>query len=152
MLRSRLCANGHERDRRGGFFAETESTRELGHFFTSKKLSSYLPFSVALKVDVMLQIVYTINMVYEWDENKRLKNFEKHGYDLAEGQLVYESPKKITVECHRPHERRWLDIAEVGGELVTLTLAYTLRGEAVRCFSLRKASRKERSLYYEQNN
>ena len=42
----------------------------------------------------MLQIVYTINMVYEWDENKRLKNFEKHGYDLADGQLVYESPKR----------------------------------------------------------
>lgn len=103
-------------------------------------------------VDVTSQIVYTINMVYEWDESKRLQNFEKHGYDLADGQLVYESRKKITVESHRPHERRWLDIAEVGGELVTLTLAYTLRGEAVRCFSLRKASRKERSLYYEQNS
>ena len=77
-------------------------------------------------------------MIYEWDENKRLKNFEKHGYDLADGQLVYESPKKITVESPRPHERRWLDIAEVSGELVTLTLTYTLR----------KASRKERNLYY----
>ena len=108
--------------------------------------------AVVKGVDVTSQIVYTINMVYEWNENKRLKNFEKHGYDLADGQLVYESPKKITVESHRPHEHRWLDIAEVGGVLVTLTLAYTLRGEAVRCFSLRKASRKERSLYYEQNN
>ena len=96
----------------------------------------------------MLQIVYTINMVYEWDESKRLKNFEKHGYDLADGQLVYESPNKITVESHRPHEHRWSDIAEVSGELVTLTLTYTLRGDAVRCISLRKASRKERSLYY----
>jgi len=26
-------------------------------------------------------------MVYEWDEDKRLKNFEKHGYDLADGEL-----------------------------------------------------------------
>jgi uncharacterized protein len=99
-----------------------------------------------------LQIVYTINMVYEWDEDKRLKNFEKHGYDLADGQLVYESPKKITIESHRSHERRWLDIAEVGGELITLTLAYTLRADSVRCISLRKASRKERSIYCEQNS
>jgi uncharacterized protein len=91
-------------------------------------------------------------MVYEWDENKRLQNFEKHGYDLADGQLVYESPGKITVASHRPHEQRWLDIAEVGGELVTLTLAYTLRGDAVRCISLRQASRKERSLYDGQNS
>jgi uncharacterized protein len=86
-------------------------------------------------------------MVYEWDEDKRLKNFEKHGYDLADGELVYESPTKITVGSHRP-----LDIAEVGGELITLTLTYTLRGVAVRCISLRKASRKERSLYNEQNS
>jgi len=113
-----------------------------------------LPYEAAVikGIDDSNQIVYTINMIYEWDENKRLKNFEKHGFDLADGQLVYESPKKITVESHRHSERRWLDIAEVGGELVTLTLAYTLRGEAVRCFSLRKASRKERSLYYEQNS
>lgn len=94
------------------------------------------------------QIVYTINMVYEWDENKRLKNFEKHGYDLADGQLVFESPGKITVESHRPHEHRWLDIAEVNGEVVVLSLTYTLRGDVVRCISLRKASRRERSLYY----
>lgn len=86
-------------------------------------------------------------MVYEWDENKRLKNLEKHGYDLADGKLVYESPRKVTVESHRPQERRWLDIADVGGELVTLTLTYTHRGDAIRCISLRRASRRERSLY-----
>ena len=91
-------------------------------------------------------------MFYEWDEDKRLKNFVKHGYDLADGQLVYESASKVTVGSHRPHEQRWLDIAEVGGELVTLTLTYTLRGVAVRCIALRKASRKERSLYNEQNS
>lgn len=75
-------------------------------------------------------------MIYEWDENKRLKNFEKHGYDLADGQLVYESPTKITVESHRPNEHRWLDIAEVGGEVIVLSLTYTLRRDAVRCISL----------------
>lgn len=108
--------------------------------------------SVIKEVDVLSQIVYTISMVYEWDENKRLENLEKHGYDLAEGQLVYESPSKITVESHRPYERRWLDIAEVSSEVVALSLTYTLRGDAVRCISLRKASRKERSLYYGQNS
>jgi len=49
-----------------------------------------MPCEVAVikEVDVLSQIVYTISMIYEWDENKRLKNFEKHGYDLADGQLV----------------------------------------------------------------
>jgi hypothetical protein len=44
--------------------------------------------AVIKRVDVTSQIVYTKNMIYEWDSNKRLKNFEKHGYDLADGQLV----------------------------------------------------------------
>ena len=72
-------------------------------------------------------------MVYEWDENKRLQNFEKHGYDLADGQLVYESPGKITVASHRPHEQRWLDIAEVGGETGN---SYTHLHATWRCSSL----------------
>lgn len=103
-------------------------------------------------IDLLCQIVYTKNMVYEWNESKRLKNLEKHGYDLADGQLVYEAPNKVTIESNRPQEHRWMDIAEIGGELVTLTLIYTLRKDAVRCISLRRASRKERNLYYEQNN
>jgi uncharacterized protein len=91
-------------------------------------------------------------MIYEWDETKRLSNIEKHGYDLADGDLVYESPDKITLESHRPHEKRWVDIAEIDGELVTLTLTYTLRGTSVRFISLRPASRKERSLYHGQDS
>ena len=50
--------------------------------------------------------VYTINMIYEWDEAKRLANIEKHGYDLSYGDLVYESLDKVTFESHRPHEHR----------------------------------------------
>lgn len=87
-------------------------------------------------------------MTYEWDESKRRSNIAKHGYDLAWGDLVYEAPGKVTIESHRSHEHRWLDIAEIGGELVVLTLTYTRRGEAIRFISLRPASRKERSIYY----
>jgi hypothetical protein len=57
-------------------------------------------------VDVSSQIVYTINMIYEWDENKRRKNFEKHGYDLADGQLVYESSNMITIESHEQNNQK----------------------------------------------
>ena len=90
-------------------------------------------------------------MNYEWDETKRQKNFEKHGLDLACGLYVYESPDKTTYESHRLHERRWFDIAMIDGELMTLTLIYAFRGDAVRFISLRKASRKERRLHSGQN-
>lgn len=90
-------------------------------------------------------------MIYEWDETKRRANIAKHGYDLADGDLVYEAPGKVTIDSHRSHEHRWLDLAEIDGELAVLTLTYTRRGEAVRFISLRPASRKERRIYHGEN-
>ncbi|MEI6262347.1 MAG: BrnT family toxin [Deltaproteobacteria bacterium] len=86
-------------------------------------------------------------MIYEWDETKRLTNIEKHGYDLSYGDLVYESLDKVTSESHHSHEHQWCDVAMIEGELMALTLTYTVRGNAVRFISLRKASRKERRHY-----
>jgi len=90
-------------------------------------------------------------MTYEWDENKRRINLEKHQLDIAQGKRVYEAADKFTFGSHRSHELRWCDVAMIDGELMSLTLTYTFRGEAVRFISLRKASRKERRLYHEQN-
>jgi hypothetical protein len=59
--------------------------------------------------------------------------------------LQYRHSSKL--RSHRPHERRWIDIAEIEGELVTLTLAYTRRGTTIRFISFRPASCKERSDY-----
>ena len=56
-------------------------------------------------------------MTYEWDENKRCLNLEKHGLDFYDADLVY-----------------------------------VYRREIVRVISLRSASSKERSLYYEQTH
>jgi len=86
-------------------------------------------------------------MIYEWDSDKRLKNIEKHGYDLKLGVHVFEAPDKLTIDSHRPHEKRWMDIAKIDGEVMALTLTYTIRADAVRFISLRKASRKERNEY-----
>ena len=88
-------------------------------------------------------------MIYEWDEAKRQINIDKHGIDFLDADLIFESSTKITVEVSRPsdRERRYADFAEVKGYM--LTLVYTVRRKAVRCISLRVASRKERSLYYE---
>jgi uncharacterized DUF497 family protein len=85
---------------------------------------------------------------YEWDEDKRLSNLERHGLDFRRAYLVYENPGKLTLKSRYPEEPRLVDIAEVEGR--ALVLVYTLRGEAVRCISFRYAKRKERRLYDEQ--
>jgi uncharacterized DUF497 family protein len=88
-------------------------------------------------------------VIYEWDEAKRQINIDKHSIDFLDADLVFESSTKITVDVSRSSDReiRYADFAEVKGYV--LKLVYTVRSKAVRCVSLRVASRKERSLYYE---
>jgi uncharacterized protein len=89
-------------------------------------------------------------IVYEWDEAKRLTNLSEHKLDFEDAWRVYEAENKVTYRSAYPHEERWVDLAEVEG--VVLLLVYTMRGDAVRCISFRRARRgRERSLYYGQD-
>lgn len=86
-------------------------------------------------------------MYYEWDENKRRANLEKHGLDFVIAYKIYESAIKITIPSSYQSEPRWIDIAQLDDELLVLTMVYTYRGNRIRIISLRKASRQERRLY-----
>lgn len=91
-------------------------------------------------------------MDYEWDEAKRTANLGKHGLDFVLAPVIHEADFKLTILSPRGDESRWVDIAEAGGENVVLTLVYTHRHDAVRVISLRKANRKEHSLYVKAKN
>ena len=82
-----------------------------------------------------------------FDAQKRQRNLEKHGLDLADAGLVYNAPNKITLVSPRHGEARKQDIALVEVIGVILALAYVERGEEVRAISLRRASRLERKIY-----
>jgi uncharacterized protein len=88
-------------------------------------------------------------MRYEWDERKRAANLEKHALDFVDAELVFEAAFKVTVEVTRAEdeEPRFADFAEVRG--VVLKLVYTVRRDAVRCISLRPASKRERKAFDE---
>lgn len=91
-------------------------------------------------------------MKYEWDENKRQSNLEKHGLDFNDAHLVYESPCKLTLPGKTKAEPRLHDLAEIEDAVVVLSCIYTLRGKTVRIISFRQASATERKLYYEKNS
>jgi len=86
---------------------------------------------------------------YEWDERKRVANLDKHGLDFVDADLVFEAALKVTVEVTRGEDKeaRFADFAEVAGAV--LKFVYTLRGGAVRCISLRPASKRERRAFDE---
>lgn len=84
-----------------------------------------------------------------WDERKRQANLRRHGLDFEGCEAVFEAPV-LTVEDTREDygEQRinllgWLD-----GRVVHMT--YAEHGEDLRVLSLRKATRHEARLYFEE--
>ena len=83
-------------------------------------------------------------MRYEWDERKRLSNLEKHGLDFFDVGIVFESPH-VEVPSSRSGEKRHLAIGTLEGRFVTVV--YTMRDEAIRVISFRRARHEERDTY-----
>ena len=85
---------------------------------------------------------------YEWDEAKRLTNFERHGVDFADAG-AFEWDMALTVEDRRRayDEERFVSISFIGTRLHVLV--WTERGDRMRIISLRKANDREIRRYAE---
>lgn len=83
-------------------------------------------------------------MMYEWDENKRQANIEKHGIDFR-CVHAFEWDTANIRPSSRGDEERYSAIGYIGPRL--RTVIYTERGVVTRIISLRTASAKERDEY-----
>ncbi len=92
-----------------------------------------------------------MSIEFEWDEQKRLSNLQKHGIDFVRACQIFDS---YTVEFEDNRydygEDRYIAIGETNGQILTVT--YTYRGDAIRLISARKATRYERNIYYSDNS
>lgn len=87
-------------------------------------------------------------MNFEWDEKKRQANITKHGLDFMDAEAIFSSPVLATIDRRKDYpEERWAALGQFKGVIVYL--AYTIRGEAIRIISMRRASKKERNIYEE---
>ncbi len=59
-------------------------------------------------------------MMFEWDEDKRLLNLEKHGLDFIDAQLLFDVRMTITAQSDYPVEARFLTIAIFDGKFHTV--------------------------------
>jgi uncharacterized DUF497 family protein len=85
---------------------------------------------------------------FEWDEEKRWSNLQKHGVDFVRACQIFEG-YTVEFEDNRYNygEERFVAIGQTGGQV--LTVVYTLRGEVIRLISARKATKYETRIYYE---
>jgi uncharacterized protein len=84
-------------------------------------------------------------MTFEWDAHKSTINKEKHGIDFEAAKALWLDENAVEVEMDFPDEKRWAFIAGAQGRI--WTAVYTMRAEAVRIISVRRARAKEARLY-----
>jgi uncharacterized DUF497 family protein len=85
-------------------------------------------------------------MHFEWDEQKRIANLEKHGLDFLDAVDVFETPHVVVPSTHSS-EQRFLAIGVIQGRFVTVV--YTMRSGATRIISFRRSRYEERQKYHE---
>ena len=93
---------------------------------------------------------------FEWDLQKAISNFAKHGVTFEQAATVFLDPLAITVfdEEHSQTEERWLTMGQqAGGGL--LVLVHTFRESdsnvvTVRIISARTATKQERRTYEDE--
>jgi uncharacterized DUF497 family protein len=85
-------------------------------------------------------------MEFEWDQAKNTANIEKHGVDFDDARSIFESPliRKVD-DRHDYGETRIIAIGVAEGR--ELTVVYTMRGDAIRIISARRAREDERRAY-----
>ena len=85
-------------------------------------------------------------MQFEWDEAKRAENLAKHGVDFVDAaRVLSRSPLVLADERRDYGEPRYIAWGELNGLL--LSVVFTVRGEALRIISARRANARERRRY-----
>ncbi len=91
-----------------------------------------------------------MGLTFEWDKRKAASNLNKHGVSFEEAASVFGDTLSLTIADpdHSAEEDRLmlLGISERGRLLV---VCHTERGDNIRIFSARPATRGERKTYEE---
>ena len=88
------------------------------------------------------------NPEFEWDDEKAIRNLEKHDVSFEEGATIFNDPLIATIldPAHSQEEERYISIGiSVQGRL--LVVIHTEREERIRLISCRKATSAERKTY-----
>ncbi len=83
--------------------------------------------------------------MFEWDEDKRLLNLEKHKLDFIDSRLLFDGRKTITAQSVYPVEARYVTTAIIEGKFYTVV--WTWREETRRIISFRRARHGEERAY-----
>ena len=85
-------------------------------------------------------------MDFEWDDDKRLTNLEKHGVDFLDVDVMFQGGLLVEPSSYTG-EQRFRALGLLRGKV--FAVIYTMRGDAYRIISVRRARHEEREAYHE---
>ena len=84
---------------------------------------------------------------FEWDDAKNAANRRKHGIGFEEAAEIFFGPILSRVDEHSSHEVREISFGLLGN-VVVVCVVHAERDGRIRIISARKATRRERKLFY----
>ena len=87
-------------------------------------------------------------MKFEWDEQKRLSNLEKHGLDFADARHLFAGPVFVQTDNREQYgEDRSLGIGFLKATVAVVVFVEYVDENRCRIISMRKALKYERELF-----
>lgn len=90
-------------------------------------------------------------MQFEWDDEKEKINIKKHKLNFSTAKFVFNDENRLEIfdEENSIDEERYITIGIIQQEPVVINVVYTERGQKIRIISARKATNRERKMYYD---
>lgn len=84
-------------------------------------------------------------MKFEYDENKSLSNYKKHGIDFEEAKALWEDDRLLEIQVWSEPEKRFICIGKIGKKHWSAIITY--RSNHIRIISVRRSRKEEENLY-----
>lgn len=84
-------------------------------------------------------------MQFDYDRIRSRHNRKKHGIDFREAQILWEDEDRLVIPARSDTEVRYALLGKTKNKICVAF--YTLRGDAIRIFSVRRAREKEEQPY-----
>ena len=83
-----------------------------------------------------------------WDEPKRRRNLKKHGWDFGDAEQVFEGVTYTYEDDRLTYGEQRLVTLGLVREIV-VSIVHTEEGDHIHIISMRKATKREREIYFE---
>jgi len=84
-------------------------------------------------------------MRFEFDPNKSISNFSKHGIDFDVAQNLWDDPDLLEIPAKTTDEPRYLVVVKIDGKHWSAVISY--RDNTIRLISVRRSRPEEIGLY-----